>query len=114
MKPFIFQFLEKGEEEGFDLDLLQYDRKLSLSIEKASGLPAIKFLDLSTETFTKTENEVADSDNNYLNRLVETETLTAVNNEDSDSDNNYKNLQHLMATTTATRKFTEESDTDYN
>lgn len=114
MKPFIFQFLEKGEEEGLDINLLEYDKQLSLSVVKASRLPAIKVLDLSTETFTKTENEVPDSDNNYLNRLVETETFTAINNEDSDSDNNLKKIEMLMATGTATRTFTEESDTDYN
>ncbi|WP_313157061.1 hypothetical protein [Sphingobacterium multivorum] len=114
MKPFIFQFSERGVEEGYDLDLIEYNKELNLNIEKESGFPAIKVLDLSTETFTKTENEVSDSDNNYLNRILETETLTAINNEDSDSDNNnYRKIKQLMETTTATRDFTEVSDTDY-
>lgn len=113
MKPFIFQFLETAQEQGHDFSLIAYDEMLNLSIDTVTGKPAISALELATETFTKTQNESSDSDNQYMSMLMATQTVTEVHMEATDSDLNRPGLAALMGTTTETRTYTEQSDSDY-
>jgi hypothetical protein len=111
MKPFIFQFKEYPIEEPLDYSMIEYSTSLNLSIDKRTGRPAIGEFNMQTETFTKTNGEQTDSDNNYNMTSLETETMTFLNNESSDSDKNTLSIQALLDTTTATRSI-ESSDQD--
>lgn len=113
MKPFIFQFKEQPNQDSSDFSMLCYDKNLNLSIDKNTGEPAIQALQMATETMTKSNGEIADSDQSYLTRLMGTESVTLVNNEASDADHDRIALSMLLGTETETRTHIEQTDSDY-
>lgn len=113
MKPLIFEFIERPSAEKHDYSLIKYDNHLNLSIDIATGQPAISVLNMSTETFTKSQGEGSDSDRNPLSNLMTTSTGTYDNTEVSDSDKDRNALERMMATTTLTETI-ETADRDKN
>jgi len=111
MKPLIFEFKESPTGEALDYSLIEYDKRLNLSVNKLTGQPAIETINLETETFTKTQGEGADSDRDGLSMLMDTETRTFTHSEASDSDKDRTALQNLMDTTTLTES-SEATDQD--
>lgn len=113
MNPFIFQFKEQIKGEASDYSMIAYNPGLNLSINIKTGEPAITYLDLSTETDTKTSNiEGTDSDRNAIRLLMGTETVTLDNVEGTDSDRDRLSLKMLLGTQTETRTLMEQSDSD--
>lgn len=104
MKPLIFEFLEKRNEENYDFSMIGYDNNLNLNIDRKTGKPAINSLMLSTRTITNVCKEDSDSDKNDENLKIlmytQTRTVTDVYREDSDSDKNDGNIVFLMETMT--------------
>ncbi|WP_333627530.1 hypothetical protein [Sphingobacterium siyangense] len=108
MNPFIFQFKEQPSDEGADFSTITYDRHLNLNIDSKTGKPAIASLNISTETFTKTQGEDADPENSYVSRLMGTETITLVSSEGTDSDNDRSNIKIYLSANKHTENSTKE------
>jgi len=90
MKPLILQYTEKPLVDSFDNSLIEYDHILNLSVDKITKRPAVSFLNMGTETFTKTYNEVSDSDTDRINYMMGTSTQTHYQTEGSDDDKGYE------------------------
>lgn len=108
MKPITFEFIEKPTENELDYSAIQYSNELNLSVDKTNGLPAIEFLNMDTETFTKTGGEASDSD---MDIRMDTVTRTFTQLESSDSDPNLHNIAGIMGTSTLTES-SEVADSD--
>jgi hypothetical protein len=107
MEPLILKFKERPTAERPDFSIVEYSDEQNLLILKATGKPAIEYLDLGTETFTKSKGEGADSDrsaeNYILDSVINTSTSTRTKEETSDTDFGYvENLKMLFDTTTIT------------
>ncbi len=114
MRPLILEFTEKPTLKNLDFSLIEYSKKLNLSVIKNTEMPAIKYVSMDTETFTKTSGEPSDSDRDYmfnLRQLLDTSTETFTSTEPSDSDNDLKRLKLLMDTQTVTESV-EGTDSD--
>lgn len=114
MRPLILEFTEKPTLKNLDFSLIEYSRKQNLSVVKGTEMPAINFVSMETETFTKTTGEPSDSDNDYklnLRQVLDTSTDTFTSTEPSDSDNDLKRLKLLMDTQTVTESV-EGTDSD--
>jgi hypothetical protein len=114
MKSFILEFAEKPKINNLDYSIIEYSKKQNLSVLKNTEIPAITYVNMGTETFTKTTNEPTDSDNDYrfrLKRLLDTTSETFTTTEPSDSDHNYSSLKLLMDTQTITES-QEPTDSD--
>ncbi|MEM6737054.1 MAG: hypothetical protein AAF620_13395 [Bacteroidota bacterium] len=114
MKPLILEFAETPELKKLDYSLIEYSNEKNLSVVKNTTIPAISYVNMETETFTKTSGEPADSDNDLrikLSRLLDTSTDTFTSTEPSDSDQDRSTLQMLMDTQTITESV-EPTDTD--
>lgn len=115
MKPLILEFAESPELKKIDYSLIEYSKKKNLSVIKNTEIPAISYVSMDTETFTKTYGEPSDSDNQHkynLRSLLDTSTETFTGASDpSDSDNNRKSLQMLLDTQTVTESI-ESTDSD--
>jgi len=114
MKPLILEFAEKPTFKNLDFSLIEYSQKQNLSVIKDTEMPAIKYVSMDTETFTKTTGEPTDSDNDYklsLRQILDTSTETFTSTEASDSDNDLKRLKLLMDTQTITESV-EGTDSD--
>jgi len=114
MKPLILEFAESPELKTLDYSLIEYSHKMNLSVIKNSDVPAISYVNMETETFTRTMGEPTDSDNDLrynLKRLLDTSTDTFTSTEPSDSDQNHSALQLLMDTQTITESV-EPTDSD--
>lgn len=85
MKPITFKFLERPNESGVDYSIIEYDNELNLCVDKRTNLPAIDSINMETETFTKTQGEVSDSDADIRMDTM-TRTLTQMESSDSDFD----------------------------
>jgi hypothetical protein len=112
MKPFSFAFREYPQDEPCNLSTLEYSNDLNLNIDTLTGRPAIESLNMSTETFTKSQGEGSDSDKNGLNIMMETQTRTFTQSERPDNDANRFHGQLLMETATARSTMLESSDAD--
>jgi hypothetical protein len=112
MKPLILEYTEKSTSENFDFSKIEYSEKLNLNVDKKSGIPAIEYLNLSTETFTKTFNETSDSDVENINLMMGTLTKTYTEMEATDDDASFCAIKSMMETTTLTLVATEGSDND--
>lgn len=112
MNPFIFLFRESPKESGQDLSLLRYDPLKNLTVDSSTGKPAISVLNMATETFTKADGEVSDTDRSgeILSMGTQTRTFADAEGGDSDQDNNV--IRMLMGTGTETKTFLESSDRD--
>lgn len=118
MEPLILKFKEVPCNQEIDYSILEYSEKLNLSVLRESKQPAIDYLSMETETFTRTLNEVSDSDKSELQRklstLVDTATHTYTQLEATDADPSsyvFKNLFMITDTTTLTEAV-EGSDSD--
>lgn len=114
MKPLIFQFKETPELKNLDYSLIEYSKEKQLSVIKNTQIPAISYVSMDTETFTKSSGEPTDSDKNLshsVRHLLDTRTDTLNHEEQSDSDNNYSSLRLLMDTQTITES-EEPTDSD--
>lgn len=89
MKPLILQYTEKPLGDNFDNSLIEYDNNLNLSVDKITKRPAVSFLNMGTETFTKTYDEVSDSDADRISYMMGTSTQTHYQTEGSDDDKGY-------------------------
>jgi len=114
MKPLILEFKETPEFKNLDYSLIEYSKQKQLSVVKNTEIPAISYVSMDTETFTKTSGEPTDSDNDLrfsLKRLLDTRTDTFTETEPSDGDDNYSSLKLLMDTQTITESV-EPTDSD--
>ena len=114
MRPLILEFAETPKYIDFDYSLIEYSEKNNLSVLKGTEIPVISYVNMGTETFTKTMGEVSDSDNdirNNLKLLMGTETRTFTSTEPSDSDRDRQSLKLLMGTETITESI-EPTDSD--
>ena len=114
MRPLILEFAETPELKNLDYSLIEYSREKNLSVIRNTQIPAISYVNMETETFTKTSGEPVDSDNDLryrLRRLLDTSTDTFTSTEPSDSDQDRSALKMLMDTQTITESV-EPTDTD--
>lgn len=118
MKPFIYNFLEQPVNHllGDELESIEYNNFLNLSVIKGTNTPAINLVSMSTETLTKSDSEGTDSDRDFKahkNSMQSLGTMTQTRQmiEGSDSDYNRAILQ-LMDTSTITLVSHEATDSD--
>jgi hypothetical protein len=112
MKALILQYSEKSSNEDFDFSKIKYDSKLNLTIDVNTGLPAIEYLNLSTETHTRINSETSDSDYDNMNLMMGTLTKTSYQIEGSDDDASFSTVKSMMGTKTITLVNQETSDND--
>lgn len=108
MRPLAFQFKEKPTGADLDFSLIEYDDQLNLSVNALTRQPAIDSISMDTETFTRADGEVSDSDKNGISMLMDTDTFTKVEGETSDSDNN--SIYNLIDSERLTLVNTEGTD----
>lgn len=111
MKPLILEYTEKSKNENFDFSKIEYNSKLNLTVDKQTGHPAIDYLNLSTETHTRTYDEVSDSDS-PMNIMMGTLTKTSYQLEGTDDDASFSAVKAMMGTSTLTLVNQEASDSD--
>jgi len=111
MKPLILEYTEKSKTEDFDFSKIEYNSTLNLTIDKKTGLPAIEYLNMSTETHTRTNNETSDSDSE-MNIMMGTLTKTSYQLEGTDDDAGFNAIKSMIDTSTMTFTTQESSDSD--
>lgn len=121
MRPLILQYSETPTGNQLDFSLVEYSVEQNLTVIKNTDIPAVKFMSLDTNTFTRTGGEQSDSDAQKisliqeLQNLLDTRTKT-FSGEESDSDNQIKaeiqNIKTLLDTKTVTLVSTEAVDSD--
>lgn len=114
MKPLILEFTEKPTLKNLDFSIIEYSHRQNLSVVKGTDMPAIKYVSMETETFTKTIGEPSDSDKDYKLRLcqvLDTNRVTLTSAEPSISDSDLKSLKFLIDTQTITESI-EVTDAD--
>ncbi len=95
-----------------------YDEETDLSYAEGDGGVRVPFVELgrlaSTETFTKQQGEVTDSDQQALGGLAATQTITEVEAETTDTDPSEDVSRHYasMTTQTVTAVEAESNDSD--
>ena len=110
MKNLVLQYFENSNKGlTHNLEEIIYSDELNLSVDKFN-IPVITTVKMETQTFTRTYNEVSDSDNDRTNILMNTVTRTASNSESTDSDNDIR-MNLLVATQTLTES-QEVTDSD--
>jgi hypothetical protein len=127
MKPLILEYAEKVNGDPLDFSMVEYSYDQNLTVLKSSLVPAVKFMSLETTTFTKSDGESSDTDEQPLSRindlksLLDTSTETKTFSETSDSDISanlvISNINNLLDTATKTAVSVGEdsdTDTDYN
>ncbi|MET3020815.1 hypothetical protein [Flavobacterium hydatis] len=112
MNPLILQYAEKSNTENFDFSKTEYSSTLNLTIDKKSGLPAIEYLNMSTQTGTKTYTEVSDSDSENIGLMMGTLTHTSYQLEGSDDDASFNAIKSMMSTSSVTLVSQEATDND--
>jgi hypothetical protein len=112
MRPLTFQFKEKPVACGdFDCSLIEYDEKLNLTVNRATGRPAIDEAHLGTDTYTRVTGEGTDSDYTVgsVGMLMATETATKTSGEGVDSD---RSVPAMLLGTATTMVGAEGTDAD--
>lgn len=112
MNPLILQYAERSKNENFDFSKIEYSPKLNLAIDKKTGLPAIDFLNMSTETHTRTYNESSDFDSENMGLMMGTLTHTSYQIEGSDNDASFNAVKSMMRTSSITLVSQEATDND--
>jgi hypothetical protein len=112
MNPLILQYTEKSNKDNFDFSKIEYNSKLNLTIDKETGFPAIEYLNMSTETFTKIYNESSDFDSENMGLMMGTLTHTSYQLEGSDDDLSFNNIKSMMGTNSFTFVSQEATDND--
>lgn len=111
MKPLILEYTEKSKNDNFDFSKIEYDSNLNLTVDKKTGHPAIDYLNLSTETHTRTSDETSDSDSE-MNIMMGTLTKTSYQLEGTDDDASFNTFKSMVDTVTMTFVNQEASDSD--
>lgn len=111
MNPLILEYTERSKGENFDFSKIEYNSELNLTVDKKTGHPAIDYLNLSTETHTRTYDESSDSDG-AINIMMGTLTKTSYQIEGTDDDASFSAVKAMMETTTVTLVNQEVSDSD--
>lgn len=115
MEPLILSFKESPSNDPLDFSPIVYSEKLNLSVLKSNGQPAVKYINVGTQTFTKTTGEGTDSDRHETISPVNflgTSTGTRTMGETSDADrSDVEKIKALMVTTTLTERV-ENTDSD--
>lgn len=113
MKPLVLEFAETPDGEDQDWSLIQYSEELNLSVIAGTKIPAVRCLDASTVTGTRSIKESSDSDKDIRNigPLLATSTYSANPKETTDTDQTPRGLQNLLATQTVTKNV-EATDSD--
>lgn len=115
MKSLILEYKESPKEQEINNSVIEYSRKLNLSVIKGTNKPAIQFAYLDTETFTKAVGEPpTDTDKDILTSikmLLDTRLETKTQGEVTTPDHGFHNLRRLMDTQTLTEA-REDTDTD--
>lgn len=112
MNPLILQYKERSNNEGFDFSQIEYSLKLNLTIDKKTGLPAINFLNMSTETHTRTYNESSDCDSENMGLMMGTKAMTFTELESSDDDRGFSTVKSMRRKSSVTLVFQESTDND--
>ncbi|OCB69853.1 hypothetical protein [Flavobacterium glycines] len=112
MNPLILQYSEKSNADNFDFSKIEYSSKLNLTVDRKTGLPAIDYLNMSTETFTKTHNESSDCDSENMGLMMGTLTHTSYELESSDDDSSFNSIKQMMGTNSFTFISQEATDND--
>ena len=112
MNPLILQYTERSNNENFDFSQIEYSPKLNLTIDTKTGLPAIDFLNMSTETHTRTYNECSDCDSENMGLMMGTKTRTFTELESSDDDRGFNTVKSMMRTSSVTLVSQEATDND--
>jgi hypothetical protein len=112
MNPLILQYTERSNNENFDFSQIEYSPKLNLTIDTKTGLPAIDFLNMSTETHTRTYNESSDCDSENMGLMMGTKTRTFTELESSDDDRGFNAVKSMMRTSSVTLVSQEATDND--
>ena len=128
MRPLILEYAEKTNDNSLDFSMVEYSYEQNLTVLKGSLVPAVKFMSLETTTFTKSDGESSDTDEqplshiNDLKTLFDTSTETKTFSETTDSDisssnlviSNIKNLFDTATKTAVSVGEDSDTDTDYN
>ena len=109
MKNLILNYFEDVNNLSINNIDLKYCEKKNLTVD-IDNKPAILRVNLATQTFTKTYDEVSDSDNDRSSILMATQTRSYTDSETSDSDRD-NGINLLMATRTITES-QEATDSD--
>lgn len=112
MNPLILQYTEKSNADNFDFSKIEYSSKLNLTIDKKTGLPAIEYLNMSTQTGTKTHTETSDCDSENMGLMMGTLTHTSYELEGSDDDASFNAIKSIMGTSSFTFVSQEATDND--
>lgn len=115
MRPLILEFAETPTMQNLDFSLIEYSKKLNLSVLKGTETVAISYVNMGTETVTLVGQEPTDSDNNLRSQtkyLLDTNTETRTIQEPSDSDHDRQQIKFFLDTMTGTFTKVESSDND--
>lgn len=112
MNPLILQYTEKSNTDNFDFSKIEYSSKLNLTIDKKTGFPAIEYLNMSTQTGTRTYTESSDCDSENMGLMMATKTMTFTELESSDDDRSFNAIKSMMGTSTKTKVVQESTDND--
>lgn len=116
MKPLILEYTETPNFIESNSSPIEYCNNKNLSVIKGTKKTAISYVNMETETFTKTNGEPTDSDSdlrNNLKILMGTETRTFTQTEASDSDRDRMHFKQLLDTRTLNESVGEtDSDRD--
>ena len=116
MEPLILTFRETPKKQSLDFSIVKYSEELNLSVLRTNGKPAVKYMNLGTETFTKTQGEGADTDisnsTSTLKSLMDTSTETYSGGKPSDADRNHEQKLRMLLDTTTITEAVEGTDSD--
>jgi len=116
MKPLILEYTEIPNYIESNSSPIEYCDKKNLSVVKGTAKTAISYVNMETETFTKTNGEPTDSDSGLrqnIKILMGTETRTFTKTEASDSDRDRMHFKQLLDTRTLNESVgTTDSDRD--
>jgi len=111
--PYILNYAEKIESDmNIQFEKLVYSEESNLTVVKETNEPAILYGLLDTETISKTDYEVSDTDRQN-HPVLETMTKTDTMQEVSDSDRDWESaLKPMLGTSTFTEVANELTDSD--
>jgi hypothetical protein len=96
MNPLILKYTERSNNDNFEFSQIEYSLKLNLTIDKKTGLPAIDFLNMSTETHTRTYNESSDCDSENIGLMIGTLTQPSYQIKSSDDGSSFNAVKSTI------------------
>ncbi len=116
MKPLILEYTETPNFIEPNSNPIEYCNRKNLSVIRGTSKTAISYVNMETETFTKTNGEPTDSDSDLrrnIKILMATETRTFTKTEASDTDRDRVHFKQLLDTRTLNESVgTTDSDRD--